>query len=98
MMSRGSSEQRNPEPPSAEVDDPVTRAADDLIRREALRQLDLMEAHLDDDDWRMEPVPDFADCIEVATDDASDDGANDGPDQVAADDDTDRAEVDCSGC
>lgn len=37
---------------------PVPRAAEERIRREALRQLDTVD--IDDDDSRMEPLPTFS--------------------------------------
>lgn len=35
----------------------AARATDDRIRREALRQIESVD--LDDDDWRIEPLPEF---------------------------------------
>lgn len=40
-------------------------AVDRLVVRAALEQLDELEGHIDDDDWRLGPLPEFGDCAEV---------------------------------
>ncbi len=44
--------------------DAVHEVVDDLILREALRQLDSIDC--DHDNWRIDPLPRYEHCVEVA--------------------------------